>query len=170
MNWVSIVVLIIIIITFFSGIKEGAAKNFFSVVASLIAIPVAGRFYYLLVYVLSFLPGTNWENFVGFFITLGLISVILHFIFFLPKKIIEKITGKGPLSRLLGGILGVFNTSIGFVVLALATRTYPIIDWLAEKVVESGVLTWLIEMLGFIQSMLPEVFNQVAIMVWTHIS
>ena len=165
MNWVDIVVLIIIIITFFSGLKEGAVKNLFTGVAILIAIPIAGRFYYLLVYVLSFLPGTNWENFVGFFITLGLINVIFHFIFFLPRKIIEKITGKEALSRLLGGALGVFNTSVGFAVFVLALRTFPIISWLEENVSNSGVLTWLVETLEFIQSMLPEVFHQTATMV-----
>jgi len=98
MTWVSILAVIIIILSFFGGLKEGAVKNFFSLVVLIIAIPLAGLWYHLIAIILSFLPGTNWENFVGFFITLGLISIILHFILLLPRKIIQKVWRKGIFS------------------------------------------------------------------------
>lgn len=160
MNWVDIVVVVILILSFFGGLKEGAVKNFFSLAALLIAIPIAGRFYYLITNILAFLPGTNWEDFVSFFIALGIISVILHIIFLIPRKIVQKIWGKGGLFRLLGGVIGIFNTGIGLVLLTLALRAYPIISWLEENVANSSVLTWLVETLTFIQSMLPEVLQQ----------
>ena len=109
--------------------------------------------------ILSFLPGTNWENFFGFFITMGIVSVILYFIFLLPRKIIQKIWKKGCLFRLLGSILNIFGASIGMTVFALVLRAYPIFDWLERVVSNSGILMWLVERFGFVQSMLPEIFQ-----------
>ena len=163
MNWVDIVVIIILALSFVGGLKEGAVKSFFSLIALIIAIPLTGVSYRLIATILSFLPGTNWENFFGFCITMAIISVILHFIFLLPRKFIQKIWKKGCLFRLLGGILNAFGASIGMVVLALVLRAYPIFDWLERWASSSGILMWLVDKYGFVQAMLPEVFQKAAI-------
>ena len=162
MHWFDIIVIIILILTFIGGLKDGAIKTFFSLIALIIAIPLAGLSYHLLATLLSFLPGTNWENFFGFFITMGIISVILHLIFLLPKKIIQKIWKKGILFRLLGGVLNLFGATIGLTVFALVLRAYPIFDWLERWVSSSGVLMWLVDKFGFVQAMLPEVLQKAA--------
>jgi len=161
MNWVDIVVIIILILSFFGGLKEGAVKNFFSLIALIIAIPLAGLSYYLIAAILSFLLGTNWENFFGFFITMGIISVILHLIFLLPRKIVQKIWKKGILFRLLGGVLNIVGASIGMAVFTLVLRAYPIFDWLERWVSSSSILMWLVDKFGFVQAMLPEAFQNV---------
>ena len=167
MAWVNILVIIILSFSFFGGLKEGAIKSFFSLIVLIIAIPLAGLYYYLIATILSFLPGTNWENFVGFFITLGLISVILHFILLLPRKIMQKVWKKGIFFRLLGGTLNILNASIGMVVFTLALGAYPIIEWLEQAVTNSSVLVWLVERLSFVQAMLPEVFQNAATLIVT---
>jgi uncharacterized membrane protein required for colicin V production len=162
MSWIiDIFVIIILILSFIGGLKDGAVKSFFSLLALIIAIPLAGLSYRLLATLLSFLPGINWENFIGFFITFGIIIAILHLIFLLPRKIIQKIWKKGCLFRLLGGFLNTFGAGIGMVVFTLLLRAYPIFDWLERWVSSSGVLMWLVKALGFVQSMLPELFQQV---------
>ena len=113
----------------------------------------------LVAIIFSFLPGTNWENFVGFFITLGLVSVFFHLIFLLPRKIIQKIWKKGVIFRLLGGALNIFNAAIGMVVFTMVLDAYPIFDWLQRAVTNSSVLAWLVDFLGFVQAMLPEVLR-----------
>jgi len=165
MNWVDIVVIIILILSFIGGIKDGAVKSFFSLVALIIAIPLTGLSYRLIASLLSFLPGINWENFVGFFITMAILSVILHFIFLVPRKIIQKIWKKGCLFRLLGGFLNAFGALIGFTVFALVLIAFPIFDWLERWVLSSGILMWLVDKFGFVQAMLPEVFHKSATMV-----
>jgi len=162
MHWIDIIVIIILILTFIGGLKEGAVKNFFSLVALIIAIPLTGLSYRLIASIFSFLPGTNWENFLGFFITMGIISVILHFIFLLPRKFIQKIWKKGCLFRLLGGVLNLFEGAIGLTVLTLVLRAYPIFDWLERWVSSSGILMWLVDKFGFVQAMLPGIFLQQA--------
>jgi uncharacterized membrane protein required for colicin V production len=156
MNWFDIIVIIILVLSFIGGLKEGAVKNFFSLVSLLIAIPLAGLSYRLIASLLSFLPGTNWENFLGFFITMAIISLILHFVFFLPRNILQKIWGKGCLFRLVGGVLNFIGATIGFTVFALVLRAYPVFDWLERWVSGSGVLMWLVEHYGFVAAMLPE--------------
>ncbi len=162
MNWLDVIVIIILILTFIGGMKDGAIKVFFSLLATVISIPLAGLSYRLIASILSFLPGTNWENFFGFFITMGIIIAILQLIFLLPRKFIQKIWKKGCLFRLLGGVLNLFGAAIGLTVLTLALRAYPIFDWLERWVSSSGILMWLVDKFGFVQAMLPEVFKQAA--------
>ena len=126
MIWVDVLVLIILFFSFLGGLKEGAIKTFFNLVVLIIVIPLAGLSYRLIAVILSFLPGTNWENFVGFFIALALISAVLHLILLLPRKIAQKVWRKGVFFRLLGSTLNVLNASISMVVFTLASvDDYP---------------------------------------------
>ncbi len=167
MNWVDIIVIIIFIIAFISGMKDGAIKSLSSLVSLFISIPLTGLSYRLIATILSFLPGTNWENFFGFFITMGIISIILHVILLLPRKIIQKIWKKGCLFRLVGGFLNAFGTSIGFAVFTLILIAYPIISWLESVIVNSGILMSLVGKYGFIQAMLPDLLRHASPVVAT---
>jgi len=167
MIWVNIIAVIILFFSLLGGLKEGAVKNFFSLLALIIAIPLASLYYRLIAIILSFLPGENWENFIGFFIALGLTIAILHLVFLLPRKIAQQVWKKGLIYRLLGGALNIFNASIGMVVFTLALGAYPIIDWLGRVVTNAGILVWLVEHLSFVQAMLPEVFRDAAALIAT---
>ncbi len=157
-----LVEILAILALFFSlvgGFKEGAVKRGFSLVAMLTAIPLASTFYRLAATILSFLPGDNWENFVGFFVTLAFFSVILHIAFFLPRRIVQKLWKKGLLYRSVGSALNIIETSIGLAVFTLIIRAYPIIDWLERAVSGSGVLSWLAAHLGFVEAMLSNALS-----------
>ena len=165
MIWVNIIAVIILFFSLVGGLKEGAVKQFFNLLVLIIAIPLAGLFCSFIATVFSFLPGTNWENFFGFFITLALISVIFHIIFFVPNRITRKIWKKGLLFRVFGGAFNLLNASIGLVVLTLVLATYPILDWLERVVTNASVPVWLVDHLAFVQAMLPEVFHKTASLV-----
>lgn len=162
MIWVSVLAVFILVFSFVGGLKEGAVKQSFSLLVLIIAIPLAGFSYRLLAIIFSFLPGENWENFAGFFIALALISVILHFIAFLPRRIVQKIWRRGLFFRLLGGVLNAINASMFLVVFVLAVGAYPVFGWLERAMANSGVLMGLVNMFGFIQAMLPEAFQGAA--------
>jgi uncharacterized membrane protein required for colicin V production len=149
----------------FTGLKEGAVKHFFNLVAVLIAIFIAGLFYHLIAGLLSFLPGENWGNFIGFFIAFAIIVAILQLAFLLPRRIINKIWKRGLLYRLLGGALNAVNASIGLTVLALVLNAFPIFGWLARWVTGSSIMSSLVNVFGFIQALLPEVFRAAATVV-----
>jgi len=49
----------------------------------------------------------------------------------------------------------------------LAVGAYPIFGWLEQAVTNSSVLTWLVEQLSFVQSMLPGAFQNAATLMVT---
>jgi uncharacterized membrane protein required for colicin V production len=159
MNWVDFVVILLLILGFFSGMKEGAVKTFFSIMAFLITVPLAGKVYPLLATVLSFLPGENWEGFLGFFISFGIIMALLHLIFFLPRKLIGVFWSKGIFFRLTGAALNIIDTMFGLTLLFLVLNTYPIIGGLYNAVNDSSILTSIANSFSFIALMLPETFQ-----------
>ena len=154
MIWVDILVVLILCFSLIGGFKEGVIKKGFSLLVLLIAIPIAAASFHLLATILSFLPGDDWNNFIGFFITLAFIAAILHIAFFLPRRFIQKAWHKGLLFRSTGGALNVLDTAIGLAVFALIVRAYPIIDWLERAVTDSSALTWLVTHLGFVETLL----------------
>ena len=157
---ISLIIVIVFILSFFGGLKEGAVKNFFGLLGLLIAIPLSGLYYKLMAGFLSFLPGDNWENFFGFYIVLTILVVIFTLIFMVPRRIIRTIWGKGLLYRLIGGVIGVFYGAVAITLFALVTFTYPVFDFLARWLAGSGVIEWLVDTFSFVQSMLPEVFEK----------
>ncbi len=159
---ISIIVVIVLGLSFFGGLKEGAVKNFFSFASLLIAIPLSGLYYGIVAGWLSFLPGENWENFLGFYIVLTIIVVILGLVFMIPRRIIQKIWGKGLFNRLIGGVIGLVYGGVAITLFTLVIFTYPVFGFLAQWFAGSGVLAWLVENLAFVQAMLPEVFEKTA--------
>ncbi len=163
MEWlVSLFVLFVLVVSVLTGLKEGAVKHFFNIVAVLIAIFIGGLFYHLIAGLLSFLPGENWENFVGYFIAFAIIVAIFQLAFFLPRRIINKIWKRGLLYRLLGGAINFVDSAIGLTLFALVLNAFPIFDWLARWVAGSSVMSSLVNIFGFIQGLLPEVFRAAA--------
>lgn len=156
---VDIIVVILLILSFLGGMKDGAVKTGSSLVALIISIPLTTFSYKVLASLLSFLPGENWGNFLGFFITMGIISLILHIVFFLPRKLIGAIWKKGVFFRLLGGALSLVGAIIGMIVFVLLVQTYPIFDWLARWVSGSDVLAGLVNAFSFVRLLLPEAFK-----------
>ncbi len=166
MEWlVSLFVVFVLLVSLFAGLKEGAIRHFFNLVAVLIAIYIAGLSYYLIAGLLSFLPGENWENFIGFFIAFAIIVALLHLAFFLPRRLVNKIWKRGLIYRLLGCALNAVDAGIGLVVFALVLNAFPIFDWLARWVAGSSIMTSLVNIFGFVQVLLPEIFRAAATVV-----
>ena len=162
---VSIIAALILLFSLIGGFRDGAVKQLFTLLGTLIAIPIAGVSYKGLAGILSFIPGENWENFIAFFIMMAVISIIMYFIFILPGRALKKAWPGGLFYCILGVIFSLVNTAIGMVVFALVLHAYPIFDWLERAVSGSGVITWLVSLFSFIQAVLPEALRQAAAMV-----
>ena len=160
---VSIIAALILFFSIIGGIRDGAVKQFFTLLSTLIAIPVAGLSYQVLAVWLSFIPGSNWENFIAFFVMMAVVSIILYFVFIIPGRFFKKSWDVGVAFAVLGAVFSLVNVAIGIVVFALVLRAYPIIDWLASAVGGSAVVNWLVSLLGFIQGVLPEALQQASV-------
>jgi uncharacterized membrane protein required for colicin V production len=163
MMLINILAAIILFFSFFGGFFQGAVKSFFSLISFIIAVPIAGLVYPFFAKLLSFLPGENWEHFIGFFIALAIVSLILAFVFYLPRKIMEKVWSGGILFRLAGGILNLLGAAIGLVVLASLVATYPVWDWLQQAMTDASIIQWMVSNLGFIRELLPELLQRTVI-------
>lgn len=156
---VSIIAVIILILSLINGFREGALKQAVSIISLLIAISLAGLCYNWLASLFSFMPGENFENFVGFFLTMGIIMVLIQLLLWLPRRHFEKFWKEGLLLRSIGAVISFFSAAIMIAVFAVVLNAYPIFDWLQNAVSGSGVINWLGSWLGFVQSMLPSVFG-----------
>ena len=154
MFWVSLVAALLLFFGALGGLKEGAIKQGFALAITLAAIPLAGLSFRFLARLLSFLPGENWENFLGLALSLGIISALLHLLTLGSRRMLDKAWKKAPFFRLLGGTFGFLNTCFGLTVFALAVRAYPVFDWLARWLAASRVMQWLVANFGFVESWL----------------
>lgn len=157
--WVDVIVILILIFSLIGGIRAGAVNVLFSLLATIIAILITGALYGFVASWLSFLPGENWENFLGFLLTLIVISIILALLLLLPRHIFKAMWSGGCISSTIGGILAVVNSVIGLFILALLIQTYPIFEWLRNIVAESTVLSLMLQYLDFLRLLLPEAFR-----------
>jgi uncharacterized membrane protein required for colicin V production len=159
---VSVIAVLVLLFSIFGGLRQGAVRHLFNLLATLIAIPVAGVSYQVLADWLSFIPGQNWENFIAFFIMLAVVNVALYFAFLLPARALKKAWLGGLYFCVLGAIFSLVNTIIGIVVFALVLHAYPIFSGLEWAVSGSVIVSGLVSAFGFIQAVLPDVLRQAA--------
>lgn len=159
MAWIDIIVALILLFSLVGGLKSGAVYGFFSLLILIIVIPVTGAFYGYVASLLSFLPGEDWENFLGFLVTMVAASIILSLVLLIPRHFIGMAWKSGGFSSLLGGIFNLANSAIGLIVLVLLFQTYPVIPWLNNIFAESIILTWLVAHLDLVRLLLPEAFR-----------
>ena len=163
MNWLDFIIAIILIASVLGGLKDGTFKSAGRLAAILVAIPLAGLSYRLPSWALSFLPGADWEDLLGFGIAFGLIRWLLE----APVSIERWLTGekrqaKGPLNRAMGGAVNLLAGSMGVLLFALAVTAYPILGWLSGAMLDSRLVVSLESRLGFVPAMLPHMFKAAA--------
>jgi uncharacterized membrane protein required for colicin V production len=159
MIWIDVIVVLILFFSFIAGLKGGVVNGFLSLLTLIIAILVTGTFYGFLASCLSFLPGEDWSNFLGFLITLIVVSIILSLIFWIPRHFINLAWNSGCFFRLLGGIFTLANSALGLTLLVLLFQTFPIVPWLNNFFADTTILSWLVDHLDFIRYLLPEAFR-----------
>lgn len=160
MIWIDLIVVLILAFSFFAGLKGGAINGFFSLLIMIIAIAVAGNFYSIPASWLSFLPGQDWENFLGFFIAFVIVSIILSLLFWIPRHFINFAWNSGCVFRILGGIFTLVSSALGLALLVTLFKTFPISPWLNDLLADTTILSWITENLNFVwYLLLPEAFQ-----------
>jgi len=150
------IVALILIFSFIGGLKEGAVREFFSLVALIIALPVAGYFYGYLATWLTFMQDSNWRNIIAFLLMTGIITVILILIFMFPRHLLEKIWSGGCIWSVAGGVIGLVNSAVGLVVLVTLVEANPTAGWARDITLASNILNWLMSNLSPVAQLLPE--------------
>ena len=150
-----IIVALIFIFSLIGGLRQGAIKEFFGLLAFIIALMLTGLFIGYVMGWLSFIGIVNWRNFLAFLLTMGLILIAMFLIFWIPRYFIAKVWDGGFVWSLLGGIFGLIDCALGLVLLVKLLNIYPILSWLNSVLASSHVLNWLVANFGpFITALL----------------
>jgi membrane protein required for colicin V production len=105
MNWLDIVILIILGISIFSGLKRGLVTSVLSLVGFILGIVLAGNFYQQLGDALGFISNRDVANIVAFIFILGVVMVIAAIVAGILKTILKAIM-LGWVDHLGGAVFG----------------------------------------------------------------
>jgi uncharacterized membrane protein required for colicin V production len=145
---IDIVVALVLVFSFIGGLKQGAVREFFGLLAFIIALSFTGAFITFVWGWLGFIPDNSWRSFFTFLATMGIILIILHLVFLLPRMLLDKVWNGGFIWNVLGGIFGVANTALGLVLMVVLLDIYPVLNWLSDFLAASGVMNWLVSSFG----------------------
>lgn len=145
---IDIVVALVLVFSFLGGLKDGAVREFFGLLAFIIALSLTGAF---LTYVrgwMSFIQDQVWRDFFAFLVTMGIITLVLHLVFILPRSLLNGVWEGGFIWSALGGLFGLANTALGLVLMVILFDMYPVLGWLNDLLGASNVLNWLVSNFG----------------------
>jgi len=145
---VDIIVVLALVFSFLGGLKQGAAREFFGLLAFVVALSVTGAFSAYVLLWMSFAQDHLWRALLTFLVTMVIVFVIIHLALLLPRHLLDKIWNGGCIWNALGGILGVINCALGLVLMVLLLEIYPVLIWLSDILAASNVLNWLVSSLG----------------------
>lgn len=147
---IDLIVALVLVFSFLGGLKEGAVRGFFGLLAFIIALSLTGAFTAYFLGWMSFVPDHLWRAFFTFLVTMGIITIILHLVLMLPRHLLDKVWNGGFIWNALGGIFGVVNSALGLVLMVILFDIYPVLNWLSDLLTASNVLNWLVSSFGSI--------------------
>lgn len=151
---IDIIVALILIFSFLGGLKDGAVKELLGLLAFIIALPLSGLLTGFVSGWLSFVADNTWRTFLAFLLTMGILIILLHIIFWFPQKLLEKVWSGGLIWSILGGVFGLANAVLGLVLIVRLLQIYPVLTWLNDILDTSTILNWLASNFGGVISLL----------------
>ncbi len=157
MNWLDIVLIVILALGAFSGLKTGIIKVLFTIVGIIVGVILAGRFSDNLAGVLTFIDNPGWAKIAAFAIILVVVLIISGVLAAVLSKLISLVL-LGWVNRLVGAVLGLIVGAIFCgAILAIWVKYLGI----GDAVSGSGLARFLLDTFPFILGLLPSDFDSV---------
>ena len=159
MNWLDIVILVVIVIFAFTGIKNGLISTLLNLVGLIVGVVLAGRFH-------TFLGDSTAAQIIAFVIVLVVVLLVFMLVARILKRILHLVM-MGWLDKLLGAVVGIaFGGIICGAILALLGQLSGIpipgaADWIQSAISDSALAKFLLDKFPLILSLLPDQFNVV---------
>lgn len=155
MNWLDILIIIVIAVAAFGGMRRGLIEMVLGVAGVILGVFLAGRYYET---VGGWLPleNTDWSNVLGFV----LILTVTLIIFFIAAKLITKLADialLGWVNRLGGALLGALLAAIIMAAILAVITKY--ISW--ETVSDSFMARFFLDHFPLVLALLPSSFDSV---------
>ncbi len=152
MNWLDIVIIVLIVVPVFFGLKSGIIKMLFTLAGVIVGVVLAGRFSDSLAGILSFISDPGIAKVVAFAIILIAVMIIAVVLAKLIKWALSAVM-LGWINHLGGAILGLF---LGFVfcgaVLTMWIKFLGISDVFNQSLLAGFLLNGFPIVLGFLPS------------------
>jgi membrane protein required for colicin V production len=156
MNWLDIVLIILIIIPAFIGLRKGLIRMIFSLAGLVIGIIIAGIYYEPVSKLLTFTDNESLANIIAFILILAVVVIIAMILGHLFKKLADTIT-LGWLDHLLGAIVGFIS---GFLVLSAIMAI--IVKFFESDVIAGSFMTRvMLDYFPVVMGLLPDNFQAV---------
>jgi membrane protein required for colicin V production len=157
MNWLDIVIIIILIISVVSGIKQGVIKILFSLAGGIIGVVLAGRYSDSLASKLTFISDPNIAGIVAFVIIILAVMIIAMILAMVVKKIISAIL-LGWVDKLGGAVLGLI---MGAIFCAAALSMWMRYQGSVDAVTGSAIANFLLDKFPVVLGLLPSEFKSI---------
>ncbi len=157
MNWLDIVIIVVIAISAFGGLKNGLIKAVLSLAGLIVGVVLAGRYYTPLSEQLTFIPQDNIARIVAFAIILIGVMIIAGVLANLLKWAVSVVM-LGWVNRIGGAIFGlVLGAVFCGALLAMWIRFMGI----QSIIVESAMTNMLLDFFPVVLALLPDEFDAV---------
>jgi membrane protein required for colicin V production len=156
MNWLDIVLIILIIIPVFIGLRRGLIKMLFSLAGLIAGIIIAGIYYEPVSKIFTFIDNESLANILAFILILAAVIIIAMILGQLFKKLADTIT-IGWLDHLLGAVLGFLS---GFLVLG-AIMAIIVKYFGSDAITNSLIAKVMLDYFPVVLGLLPDNFQAV---------
>ncbi len=157
MSWLDIVIIIVVAIATFIGLKIGIIKAVLSLAGLIVGVILAGRYYVPFSEQLTFIPQDNVAKVIAFAIILIGVMVIAGVLAWLLKRIASLIM-LGWVNQVGGAIFGFVLGAIFFSALLAIWAKYLGAE---GAIADSGLATVLLDRFPMVLALLPEEFDAV---------
>ena len=157
MSWLDIVILVILAISVFSGLKVGIIKVLFTVAGIIVGVILAGRFSDSFAGVLTFIDNPGWAKTAAFAIIMIAVLIISGVLAAILSKLISAVL-LGWVNHLGGAILGlVVGAFFCAAILTMWVKYLGIGDALSN----SALANFLLDTFPVVLGLLPSEFDSV---------
>jgi len=156
MNWLDIVIIVVLAISVFNGLRTGLIKMLFTVAGIIVGIVLAGRFADDFAGVLTFIPD-NWSKIAAFAIILIAVMVVAWILGTVLSKLISLVL-LGWVNRIAGAVLGLFVGAffMGAILSIWVNYLGP-----SETIANSALANFLLDKFPIALGLLPSEFDAV---------
>lgn len=157
MNWLDIVIIVVIAISAFGGLKNGLIKAVLSLAGLIVGVVLAGRYYTPISEQLTFIPQDNIARIVAFAIILIGVMVIAGVLANLLKRAVSAVM-LGWVNRIGGAVFGLV---LGAVFCGALLAMWIKFIGIQSIIVESAMTNMLLDFFPVVLALLPDEFGAV---------
>lgn len=157
MSWLDIVILVILAVAAFSGLRVGVIKILFTIVGIIVGVILAGRFADDFAGVLTFINDPGWAKTAAFAIILIAVLIVSGVLAAFLSKIISAVL-LGWVNRLVGAVLGLV---VGAFFCAAILSMWVHYLGIGDAISNSALARFLLDIFPIALGLLPSEFDSV---------